>query len=197
MNPKAKRLFEGNSTIKVVSKYPAYILEDLNQKIKKRHSLKSEDTIYVGLEEYFENKTINKVSEIEFERDLLGMTLRGDVLIDPRDVIEIADKWYRRINNDNNQQAEYKFFRYNSLDMANRIAKDIYAMELTMSSLENRKKFVDSLTEYLKSIKVEMDSISDFNVCLLSSIMECNIKVNPRDLIQKSYTWYAMLQNTK
>lgn len=97
----------------------------------------------------------------------------------------------------NNQQAEYKFFRYNSLDMANRIAKDIYAMEITMSTLENRKKFVDKLTEYLKSIKIEMDSISDFNVCLLSSVMECDIKVNSRDLIQKSYTWYAMLQNTK
>ena len=83
MNPKAKRLFEGNSTIKVVSKYPTYILEDLNQKIKKRHSLKSEDIIYVGLEEYFEDKTINRV-----------------VLVDPRDVIEIANKWYRRVNND-------------------------------------------------------------------------------------------------
>lgn len=100
MNPKAKRLFDGNSTIKVVSKYPTYILEDLNQKIKKRHSLKSEDIIYVGLEEYFEDRTINRVSDIEFQRDLLGMTLKGDVLIDPRDVIEIANKWYRRINND-------------------------------------------------------------------------------------------------
>ena len=97
----------------------------------------------------------------------------------------------------NNQQAEYKFFRYNSLDMANRIAKDVYAMEITMSTIENRKKFVDKLTEYLKSIKIEMDSISDFNVCLLSSVMECDIKVNPRDLIQKSYSWYAMLTNTK
>ena len=97
----------------------------------------------------------------------------------------------------NNQQAEYKFFRYNSLDMANRIAKDIYAMEITMSTIENRKKFVDKLTEYLKSIKIEMDSISDFNVCLLSSVMECDIKVNPRDLIQKSYSWYSMLMNTK
>lgn len=100
MNPKAKRLFEGNSTIRVVSKYPTYILEDLNQNIKKRHSLKSEDIIYVGLEEYFEDKTVHRVSEIEFERDLLGMCLKGDVLIDPKIVIEIADKWYRRINND-------------------------------------------------------------------------------------------------
>lgn len=100
MNPKAKRLFEGNSIIKIVSKYPTYILEDLNQNIKKRHSLKSEDIIYVGLEEYFEDKMIHKVSEIEFERDLLGMCLKGDVLIDPKIVIEIADKWYRRINND-------------------------------------------------------------------------------------------------
>ena len=40
MNPKAKRLFEDNSTIRVVSKYPTYILEDLNQNIKKRHALK-------------------------------------------------------------------------------------------------------------------------------------------------------------
>ena len=28
------------------------------------------------------------------------MCLKGDVLIDPKIVIEIADKWYRRINND-------------------------------------------------------------------------------------------------
>lgn len=97
----------------------------------------------------------------------------------------------------NNKQAESKFFQYNSVDMANRIAKDIYAMEITMSTVENRRKFVDSLTEYLKAIKVEMDSISDFNVCLLSSVMECDIKVNSKDLIQKSYTWYAMLTNTK
>lgn len=102
MNQKAKRLFEGgNSTIVVVSKYPTYILEDLSQKVKKWHSLKSEDTIYIGLEEYFESKTINKVSEVEFERDLLGMVLNGNVLMDSKDVIEIADKWYRRINNDN------------------------------------------------------------------------------------------------
>ena len=99
MNQKAKRLFEGgNSTIVVVSKYPTYILEDLSQKIKKWHSLKSEDTIYIGLEEYFESKTINKDSEIEFERDLLGIVLNGNVLMDSKDVIEIADKWYRRIN---------------------------------------------------------------------------------------------------
>lgn len=99
MNQKAKRLFEGgNSTIVVVSKYPTNILEDLSQKIKKWHSLKSEDTIYIGLEEYFESKTINKVSEIEFERDLLGIVLNGNVLMDSKDVIEIADKWYRRIN---------------------------------------------------------------------------------------------------
>lgn len=99
MNSKAKRLFEGgNPTIVVVSKYPTYILEDLSQKVKKWHSLKSEDIIYIGLEEYFESKTINKVSEIEFERDLLGIVLNGNVLMDSKDVIEIADKWYRRIN---------------------------------------------------------------------------------------------------
>ena len=28
----------------------------------------------------------------------------------------------------NNKQAESKFFQYNSVDMANRIAKDIYAI---------------------------------------------------------------------
>jgi len=88
----------GHSTIVVVSKYPTYILEDLSQKVKKWHSLKSEDIIYIGLEEYFESKTINKVSEIEFERDLLGIVLNGNVLMDSKDVIEIADKWYRRIN---------------------------------------------------------------------------------------------------
>ena len=90
MNTRARKAFE-NDTIDVISNYPSIIAEDIYNIIQKRHSLQSDNILKSG------SKSVN-VSLLEFQKDILEMCLRSDILVDPDKVNKITERWYNRIN---------------------------------------------------------------------------------------------------
>ena len=97
-----------------------------------------------------------------------------------------------KVNNDN---AEVRFFgTETSKSLAMDIVNDIFKIKLS-SDDSKRDKLESTIEEYLVQIKSNPVKIEDFVICLFSSIMECDVKVNPKELIEYSYSWYSKLLN--
>lgn len=97
-----------------------------------------------------------------------------------------------KVNNDN---AEVRFFGIEtSKSLARDIVNDIFKIKLS-SDDSKRDKLESMIEEYLVQIKTNSVKIEDFVICLFSSIMECDVKVNPKELIEYSYSWYSKLLN--
>ena len=97
MNTRARKAFE-NDTIDVISNYPSIIAEDIYNIIQKRHSLQSDNILKSELDFYFSGSKSVNVSLLEFQKDILEMCLRSDILVDPDKVNKITERWYSRVN---------------------------------------------------------------------------------------------------
>lgn len=97
-----------------------------------------------------------------------------------------------KVNNDN---AEVRFFGIEtSKSLSKDIVNDIFRIKLS-SDDSKRDKLESTIEEYLVQIKSNPVKIEDFVICLFSSIMECDVKINPKELIEYSYSWYSKLLN--
>lgn len=97
-----------------------------------------------------------------------------------------------KVNNDN---AEVRFFGIEtSKSLSKDIVSDIFRIKLS-SDDSKRDKLESTIEEYLVQIKSNPVKIEDFVICLFSSIMECDVKINPKELIEYSYSWYSKLLN--
>lgn len=95
-----------------------------------------------------------------------------------------------RVNNDN---AEIRFFgTETSKSLAKDIVNDIFRVKLSNDDSQ-RDKLESTIEGYLVQIKSNPVKIEDFVICLFCSVMECDVKVNPKELIEHSYSWYSKL----